>query len=99
MPADPGASESKTPDFRTLVELMPAIVYAASPDNHTTYVSPQVESILGIPVERWLDDPGMWRRLLHPDDRERVLATYAENRRRGRGFRCEYRLVREAASD
>jgi nitrogen fixation negative regulator NifL len=94
-PHEAVATEPETPNFRALVEQLPAIVYAATLDNHTTYVSPQVESILGIPVERWLDEPGMWRRLLHPDDRERVLAVYADNRRCSTRFRCEYRLVRD----
>jgi len=56
------------------------------------FVSPQVEQLLGYPVEEWGSDPGLWFRLIPPDDRQAVLA--AEGRTLGEGlpFSCEYRL-------
>ena len=80
--------------FRTLVEQLPAIVWAAALDGRTTYVSPQVERILGTPVEAWIDDPEAWSRQIHPEDRERVLATMAQAQAGGVKYRCEYRLLR-----
>jgi diguanylate cyclase (GGDEF)-like protein/PAS domain S-box-containing protein len=63
-------------DYRRLVERLPAIVYASELGEHGRwrYVSPQVEEILGYSPEEWLADPGLWSRLLHPDDRERALS-------------------------
>jgi diguanylate cyclase (GGDEF)-like protein/PAS domain S-box-containing protein len=62
-------------DYRRLVERLPAIIYAAEMGEHGRwrYVSPQVEEILGYTPEEWIDDPGLWANLLHPDDRERAL--------------------------
>ncbi len=80
--------------FRTLVERLPAIVWTATLDNRVTYVSPQVERILGTPVETWLGDPDAWARQIHPEDRERVLATMADAKQRGVTYRCEYRFLR-----
>lgn len=56
------------------------------------FVSPQVEQLLGYSVDEWQSDPGLWFRLIHPDDRAAVLA--AEGRTLGDGvpFSCEYRL-------
>jgi diguanylate cyclase (GGDEF)-like protein/PAS domain S-box-containing protein len=63
-------------DYRRLVERLPAIVYASElgENGRWRYVSPQVEEILGYSPEEWLGDPGLWARLLHPDDRERALS-------------------------
>ncbi len=62
-------------DYRRLVERLPAIIYSAEMGEvgRWRYVSPQVEEILGYRPEEWTADPGLWARLLHPEDRERAL--------------------------
>ncbi|HWW67636.1 MAG TPA: EAL domain-containing protein, partial [Solirubrobacterales bacterium] len=63
-------------DYRRLVERLPAIVYTSELGEHGRwrYVSPQVEEVLGYSPEDWKEDPELWSKLLHPDDRERALA-------------------------
>jgi len=63
-------------DYRRLVERLPAIVYTSELGEHGRwrYVSPQVEEILGYSPEDWREDPELWAKLLHPEDRERALA-------------------------
>jgi PAS domain S-box-containing protein len=65
--------------YRTLVEQIPAIIYTAAIDAHssTSYVSPQIEAILGFTAEEWLSDPLLWLKQVHPDDQQRVLANVA----------------------
>jgi len=67
-------------DFRRLVERLPVIVYTAElgEEGRWRYVSPQVEEILGYRPEEFVRDPGLWARLLHPEDRERALAVETE---------------------
>ncbi len=67
------ATESK---YRALVERQPGVVYIAEPGGNGRwhYVSPQIESMLGFPAQAWLDDPTLWARQIHPDDRELVLS-------------------------
>ncbi len=62
-------------DYRRLVERLPAIIYTAElgENGRWRYISPQAEEILGYSPEEWIADPGLWARLLHPDDRERAL--------------------------
>jgi diguanylate cyclase (GGDEF)-like protein/PAS domain S-box-containing protein len=62
-------------DYRRLVERLPVIVYASELGElgGWRYVSPQVEEILGYSPEEFKEDPGLWARLLHPDDRAHAL--------------------------
>jgi diguanylate cyclase (GGDEF)-like protein/PAS domain S-box-containing protein len=61
--------------YRSLVEQLPAIVYSAEMGERGrwTYISPQIEEILGFTAEEWMEDPELWLKRLHPDDRERAL--------------------------
>jgi diguanylate cyclase (GGDEF)-like protein/PAS domain S-box-containing protein len=62
--------------YRTLVEQLPAIIYAMAPDEARTllYVSPPAEALLGVSPAEYLADPAIWKNQVHPDDRDRVLA-------------------------
>lgn len=62
--------------YRRIVEHMPVVVYThdGSRPPAMSYVSPQVENMLGTSVERWLEQPFYWITRIHPDDRERTLA-------------------------
>jgi PAS domain S-box-containing protein len=64
--------------YGALVEQIPAIVYVdvADEEMSTTYVSPQIQAILGYSAQEYIDDPQLWERILHPDDRESAMATY-----------------------
>src|SRR5439155_24228428 len=88
--AEPGDQE-----YRGLIERIPAIIYVDLADDWmtNTYISPQTEWLLGVPPQEYLADPSMWERMLHPDDRERTVATYLEKRTSGRPFSFEYRMV------
>ena len=80
--------------YRELVEQLPAIIYVqewAEP-GATTYISPQAERVLGYPLQRFTSDPEWWVGLLHPDDRDRVLAEHERTNEAGDAFRTEYRM-------
>lgn len=81
--------------YRTLVEQLPMIVYITPAEDlgATTYVSPQIEEILGYAAETWTKDTGFWRQILHPDDRDRVLAEVERVNRTHEPFKLEYRMV------
>jgi PAS domain S-box-containing protein len=78
---------------RRLVEGLPLVMYVED-DSGLTYISPQIEELLGYSVSEWLAEAGLWRRALHPDDRERVLAEYTQAVDAKAALECTYRLVR-----
>jgi diguanylate cyclase (GGDEF)-like protein/PAS domain S-box-containing protein len=79
--------------YRGLVEQVPAVVYEDR--GHTTiYVSPQIEDILGVTPESYMQDSGMWIRMVHPDDRERVQAQSDAFLAGEGGDLDDYRMVR-----
>src|SRR5215218_9081186 len=89
--------------FRTLVEHIPATTYMEAADSKGRgtdflYMSPQIEAVLGYSPAEWMADPELFARILHPDDRERVLAEDARTARTGEPFRMEYRhLARDGS--
>jgi len=62
--------------YRLLVERVPAVVYVAEPGTlgRWSYVSPQIEHMLGFTAQEWVADPALWSRRIHPDDRRATLA-------------------------
>jgi diguanylate cyclase (GGDEF)-like protein/PAS domain S-box-containing protein len=81
--------------YVALVENIPAIVYVDLADERmtTSYVSPQIEVLLGITPTEYVDDPDLWAAHLHPEDRDKTVAAYMEGRAAGEPFTLEYRLV------
>ena len=81
-------------EYRAIVEHIPAVVYTAALDQTSTtlYMSPQVGRFLGYSADEWLADHELWVKLVHPDDRDRVLAQLADSQKSGNPFCCEYRM-------
>ncbi|HZF59766.1 MAG TPA: PAS domain S-box protein, partial [Rubrobacter sp.] len=81
--------------YRTLVEHIPAVTYTDRIDDVSSaiYMSPQVEGMLGYTPEEWLEDPGLWPRILHPHDKERILAEARRTDETGDPFSVEYRAI------
>jgi two-component system, cell cycle sensor histidine kinase and response regulator CckA len=85
------AAESRN---RMLVEQLPQVTYIEQLSGESaSYISPQIEELVGYSPRAWMADPGFFAKVLHPDDRERVLAGFAEMHEGGDRFECEYRLV------
>ena len=82
--------------YRTLVEQLPAVVYIDEVDDVATalYVSPQYARLTGYAPADRLAEPDLWLRMLHPDDRVRVVAESDRVNGTGEPFDIEYRLVR-----
>jgi two-component system phosphate regulon sensor histidine kinase PhoR len=81
--------------YRALVEALPLVTLISAPNDRSavTYVSPQVEELLGYSPTEWQDDPQLFEKLLHPDDKDDVLAGSKRKSRDGAPRTREYRLL------
>ncbi len=80
--------------FRSLVEQLPGGVYIENLGASTgSYFSPQVERLTGYSPEDWASDPDFFGRVLHPEDRDRVLGAFAEAHKTHESIQIEYRIV------
>jgi PAS domain S-box-containing protein len=80
--------------FQTLVEQVPTVIYTEAIGEAVSpmYVSPRYESMFGYTPEERLADPTLWERLVHPDDRGRILAEIAGLPDDTEGWSFEYRM-------
>ena len=81
--------------YQLLVEHLPIIVYVNPVDRirGTTYVSPQITSILGYQREEWLADPEFWQKTVHPHDYSSVMDSLAHTQLTEEPFEMEYRML------
>ncbi|GEM_PF-538832 len=84
-------SEAK---YRTLVEQMPAITYIIALDEARTiiYVSPQVETLLGVSSADYQAHPDIWKNQIHPDDVENALGVLDQVQATGNPRASEFRM-------
>ena len=85
--------------FRTLVERGPIVHYSYAlrswdpPEVAIEYLSPQLGDLIGIPTDTWIDNPMAWFDMIHPDDREEMLADSRHTWQTGDPWRSEYRIL------
>src|SRR5215213_10225651 len=85
--------------YGPLAEGVPSVAYVYEPgvDGQCLYVSPSIERVLGYAQDEWIDDGGLWDRLLHPEDADRVIAAEADCASSGEALVQEYRIARADA--
>ncbi|MBU0679765.1 MAG: PAS domain S-box protein [Verrucomicrobia bacterium] len=92
------AAEAK---YRLLVEQLPAITYIVELGevNRTTYISPQIETLLGYTTEEWLADPDLWMNRIHGEDKKHIVEEVSEKNITGGSFSLEYRVRTKSNSE
>ena len=82
--------------YGPLAEGVPSVAYVYEPgiNGQCLYISPSIERVLGFSQEHWIRDGGLWDRLLHPEDAERVISNEQECARSGEALVQEYRIAR-----
>jgi PAS domain S-box-containing protein len=103
------ARNRRAKDFlEQLIASSPSMIFRLDADQHPTYISPNVSSVLGYSVEEILNKPAFWQLVVHPDDLglvgaaiQRAAADPAEQiegeyrfRRKDGEYRWCYSLIR-----
>ncbi len=79
--------------FRLLVETTNVIPWEFDPNiNKFTYIGPQVETMLGYPVENWYEE-NFWPSKIHGDDREKTLSACQAATEALEDHELEYRML------
>jgi PAS domain S-box-containing protein len=81
--------------YHSLVESLPAMIYIDNVDEIASniYTSPQTLDMFGYAPEEWYGDPGLWKNMIHPEDRERVMEHQQAYKDDPDVFEDEYRIV------
>ncbi|HEY8113865.1 MAG TPA: PAS domain S-box protein, partial [Actinomycetes bacterium] len=95
VPDETGSEILDEVTLRALIEHVPVTVYIDRLDEtgSNVYTSPRLESELGYTVQEWVSDTELYAKVLHPEDRERILAEYRRTRDTDEPFRAEYRMI------
>jgi PAS domain S-box-containing protein len=80
--------------YRALVEELPLVSYVSSLDKpgFSTFVSPQLEDLIGYTPLEWLAKPGIFWDVIHPDDAERVRREHELGYANADTFSTQYRM-------
>jgi PAS domain S-box-containing protein len=88
------AAQELAQRFRNLVEDLNAGIWEMEvPTLKITFVSHQMEAILGFPMEKWLQEKDFWIKHVHPEDREHVVERCRKAIAGGSDYSFRYRAV------
>lgn len=80
--------------LREIVDGIHAVIWEAEATTlHVDFVAGRSQAILGYSPGRWLADPDIWHRILHPEDRDAVLARFRAVASEGGEDVVEYRAI------
>lgn len=77
--------------YRTMVEQISAVIYVDRVDKQSSniYSSPKIEALTGYTPQEWLSEPELWWRIIHPDDRAKVVEHNERSNQTGEPFDVE----------
>ncbi len=83
-------------EFRSLADSAAFMIWISGPDQKCTYFNRQWLNFTGVPLEQQLGDG--WTKIVHPEDRDRVLKDYSVSFEENQEFELQYRLLHNDGS-
>lgn len=88
------ATERSEARHHELIERLNAVIWEAEADTlRIRFVSRRAEAVFGYSVAEWAGSSQIWRKLIHPDDYERVLQQRQRAVNADEAYDIEYRCV------
>ena len=80
--------------YRALIDGLPLVTWLTELGDRSTtlYVNPLIDELTGYSPAEWTEEPDLFTKLLHPEDRASVLDEL-DNVKNGTPVRLEYRLI------
>lgn len=71
--------------LRFLLRKNPAVIYTCKPhgDFETTFMSENIRELVGYEVQEFLEVPNFWVTIMHPEDKERIFASFSKLPQKG----------------
>jgi PAS domain S-box-containing protein len=87
-------------ELNQFVETIREIPYLTLPSERPEIIcfSKKIKELSGYDADEILTDRELWVNLIHPDDRQKVFAAYAECKNWGVSFKVEYRIIHKDGS-
>jgi len=87
-------------ELSQFVETICEIPYLTLPSERPEIIcfSEKIKELSGYDADEILTDRELWVNLIHPDDRQKVFAAYAECKNWGVSFKVEYRIIHKDGS-
>ena len=85
--------EKSEAHFRMFMDFTADWEYWLEPDGRFGYVSPSCEDITGYPPDAFVKDPGLFRRIVHPEDRAMVLGHLKEEKGMTKPDAIDFRII------
>ncbi|HEC83027.1 MAG TPA: PAS domain S-box protein, partial [Firmicutes bacterium] len=81
--------------YRLVSENIPVVVYSTrrDPDAGCLFVSGRVKQLTGYSSSEFLENPALWKEIIHPDDRQGVITRIRRRIARKTTINEEYRII------
>ena len=94
------ALEQSERKYRMLTENLKDVVYRADPLTlYATFVNSAIENLYGYTTDEWLNDPTLWEKTLHPEDKETVMRHLRDAVALGKDSEVECRILRKDGTE
>ena len=98
---DLAETDTRLESPREFIDRMPTVTFreAALVPGSPSFMSREIETLLGYSAEDLVESPGSWREHIHPNDRAAVEAELSRTDASGEPFLMDYRMVRRDGDD
>ena len=79
--------------YRTVADFTYDWEYWLAPDGHFIYISPSCERITGYSPEEFVNDPGLFEKIIHPDDHSTVINHLGEEQSLEKSVSIDFRII------